>query len=93
MAYNVISCKKSDTVKKSKSLILLYKFGSRPQKMTRNRPKEGSLNRELTQFFRKGMTYISKWSLPTKITSFHRPWKQVISVGNTFFLDTFKSSG
>ena len=52
MAYNVISCKKSkDTLEKSKSPILLYKFRSRAQKWPKIALKNGSLNRDLLNFF------------------------------------------
>ena len=48
MADNVISCKKSkETLKKTKSLILLYDFGSWAQKW----PKIAEKNANLDYFF------------------------------------------
>ena len=57
MADNVISYEKSkETLKKTKLLILLYKFSSRAQKWPKIAKKNGSLNRDLLNFF-KGMVY------------------------------------
>ena len=52
MADNVIPYKIKRNAKKPKSLILLYRFGSRAQKL----PKNGSLNRDLFNFC-IGMVY------------------------------------
>ena len=52
MTDNVISYKKSkETLKKAKSLILLCEFGSRAQKWPKIAKKNGSLNRNLLNFF------------------------------------------
>ena len=56
MADHVIAYKKN-AKKKTKSLIILYKFGSR----ARNGQKNGSLNRELLNFF---YMYDIFWMLP-----------------------------
>ena len=64
MAHNMISRKKSkETLKKSKSLILLCKFCSWAQKSPKIPPKKFALNRDLLKFFRPdliGLTFLDK---------------------------------
>ena len=51
MADNVISYKKSkETLKKSKSLISFYKFGSRPEISPKITKKKKTLKRDLLNF-------------------------------------------
>ena len=51
--------KSEETLKKSKSLILQCKFGSRPQKWPKIAKKNGSLNRDFLNFFyRYGIFWI-----------------------------------
>ena len=63
VAYNVISCKKSkETLKKSKSRILLFKFGSQAQKWRKIPHKNRSLKRDLLKKI-IGMVYFGCYLL------------------------------
>ena len=58
MADNMNSYKKlKETLKKTKSLILLDKFGSRPEKSPKSAKKNRSLNRDLLNFLYRWGTF------------------------------------
>ena len=63
MAYNVISCRKvaENTQILKNTLNSLSKSGSRPHKSPKKDPKNGSLNRNLLNFFLLGLVYFKSY--------------------------------